>query len=589
MSIEDLKKKKAEVLAMLPDMAAPLLPLVENTDGRLATYIRGVMDTSTDVHNLYECLSVQKFLRLLGTYEWREEPVRKFIQMYENLKFNGIDGRRTYKLTPIQVFQFASIFGFYRADGTRLTRQAILFLPRKFGKTTSVASLSVNEILNGDANGQAYMAANSDSQSSICYKEAKALITQLDPKGKLFRVTQSEINWLPNNPFGREGSITKLTAGGRTKDGLNASLVIYDEYAAARYVKDHSDGAELLNVLTSSMGTRRNPLTVIITTANRVSDGPFEVMLNDAKDALLSGESDWQFACILEPDVWEREDKFYGDPRIWSKCNPHIGITIQPHFYANEWEQAKRNPEKYKEFLCKYLNVFQSDTVKDWIASAKVRGLQGNRRIDAIDPAREKWKCFIGMDFSRGDDLCGMAYLCYNPNEKRFFVDCDCWITEETLTTNTNSTLYSQWVQQGWLHVCPGKVIEESVITDRVEELYKHVTIMQFGYDPYDAKVFINHLEAWVASKGGRPSEYIRSVKQTWGQFNSACQMFQRLVNMEVVEFSPNPILPWCFGNAVLEEDKFQNVKPVKRSANAKIDMAICTLEGVIMLEEATN
>ena len=47
--------------------------------------------------------------------------------------------------------------------------------------------------------------------------------------------------------------------------------------------------SDLLTVLTTSMGVRENPLTVIITTASDVFDGPFYEMLQGYK-ALLLGE-----------------------------------------------------------------------------------------------------------------------------------------------------------------------------------------------------------------------------------------------------------------------------------------------------------
>lgn len=99
--------------------------------------------------------------------------MKVFVALYESLKFSGINGRRSYKLTPVQYFQFASILGFYRWEdigsvedmterkkGTkvvngrvmelrRLVREAILFVPRKFSKTTSTASLAVNDLLLG--------------------------------------------------------------------------------------------------------------------------------------------------------------------------------------------------------------------------------------------------------------------------------------------------------------------------------------------------------------------------------------------------------------------------------------------------------
>ena len=50
----------------------------------------------------------------MDTYVFRPSKVKKFAKLYESLKFSGMDGRRCYKLTTIQYFQFASILGFYR-------------------------------------------------------------------------------------------------------------------------------------------------------------------------------------------------------------------------------------------------------------------------------------------------------------------------------------------------------------------------------------------------------------------------------------------------------------------------------------------
>ena len=84
-------------------------------DGRLFSYIYSVQSCS-EGHNLYEVLSVLKFLRLMDTYTFQKKRVKVFVALYESLKFSGINGRRSYKLTPVQYFQFASILGFFRWD-----------------------------------------------------------------------------------------------------------------------------------------------------------------------------------------------------------------------------------------------------------------------------------------------------------------------------------------------------------------------------------------------------------------------------------------------------------------------------------------
>ena len=82
-------------------------------DARLDKYVREVV-TNDEAHNVYELLAVKKFLRLKREYTFKVGKVQKFAKFYEGLKFSGMDGRRCYKLTPVQYFQFANMLGFYR-------------------------------------------------------------------------------------------------------------------------------------------------------------------------------------------------------------------------------------------------------------------------------------------------------------------------------------------------------------------------------------------------------------------------------------------------------------------------------------------
>lgn len=143
---------------------------LDDTDTRIWEYVVKVA-TDPDGHNLYEILGVTRFFRLLNSYPWNRRRVRRFFKFYELLEFNGTNGRTRYKLTPVQCFQFGSIFGFDDRRGLRLCQLAYIFVPRKFSKTTSAASLAVNDLLFGDNNSQAYVGANSYKQAKICFDE----------------------------------------------------------------------------------------------------------------------------------------------------------------------------------------------------------------------------------------------------------------------------------------------------------------------------------------------------------------------------------------------------------------------------------
>ncbi|MDQ9824912.1 hypothetical protein RFZ44_16510, partial [Acinetobacter sp. 163] len=51
--------------------------------------------------------------------------------------------------------------------------------------------------------------------------------------------------------------------------------------------------------------------------------------------------NDTLFASLFLPDVDDDE----GDPLTWAKVQPHMGITVQPDFYENEWQSAQLSAE----------------------------------------------------------------------------------------------------------------------------------------------------------------------------------------------------------------------------------------------------
>lgn len=176
----------------------------------------------------------------------------------------------------------------------------MLYVPRKFSKTTGTASLAIYDMLYGDNNAESYTGANSNDQAKKCFDVIRGCMRRLAPKGRRYVINEQAVK---SRRKDRTAFAQCLTANARTKDGLNASTVIMDEFSQAR-------SSELLTVLTTSMGVRENPLTVIITTASDVFDGPFYEMLQGYKSVLLGEyEDDCLFAHIFEPDLDDPEDE----------------------------------------------------------------------------------------------------------------------------------------------------------------------------------------------------------------------------------------------------------------------------------------
>ncbi|MDE7402022.1 MAG: terminase large subunit [Muribaculaceae bacterium] len=551
----------AELPVMLDDWQYRYRRLLDDTDQRIWQYVAGVA-TDPEAHNLYEILGVVRFMRLLDRYMWNRKRVRLFFRFYEILRFNGTTGRQRYKLTPVQCFQFGSIFGFDDAAGYRLCRLAYLFVPRKFSKTTSAASLAVYDLLFGDNNSQAYVGANSYQQAKICFDEIRNIVADFDRTGKHIKINRELICFKDGT---RDSKAECLAANARTRDGLNASMVIMDEYSQARNTAGRN-GADLKNVLTSSMGTRREPLTVIITTASEVIDGPFARELAGAK-AVLRGEleNDRMFASIFEPDVDDAED----DPRTWRKVQPHLGITVQEGFYAQEYANAQLSPDNMLAFRAKLLNIFCVNETRVWLdsdciaaATVKIDEMKFKRRYDST----------IAIDLSVRDDFSAVTFGVWDGDRKAFFYKTWYFMPEVALETHPNRRLYRRWADAGYLELTPGEVIDYRYIMDRILQLNGPTRTIAIGYDPAKSKQIINMLA--TAGAGA----VIKGVPQRYMDFTAPVESFEVMIRTGRLFIDDNPINAYCFSNAYLDEDSMRNRKPQKKFQNGKIDGVITML-----------
>lgn len=551
---QELRELKLKISEELRDIDV-LSYRLKDTDERLNTYVFSVIN-NPESHNLYEQLSVKRFFLFLDKYQFQSVKVKRFIVFYEKLKFTGAKGLTRYKLTNVQVFQFANIYGFYKENGKRLIRDALLFVPRKFSKTTSVASIAIEDLLFGDRNAQAYVAANSYDQAKICFDVIRNILKAHDKKLKHFRINREVVY---NLQPGRTSFARCLASDADKLDGLNASTVIVDEYSQA-------DSAALKNVLTSSMGVRENPLTVIITTASDKLNSPFVELLNSYKSILMGKlENDSVFAHIFEPDVDDAED----DPATWKKVQPHLGITVQYDFYEEEYKKALLTSDDMLTFRTKQLNIFTQNTAKAWFTQDEISALAKDININNLDKRRE---CMVAVDLSVCDDFSTVTYTILNSDTKTFHSHSDFYLPEATLETHPNKELYRKWQKDGHLKVLPGNVIDYRHITDDILKRNEKLWILGIGYDPYRSIEFINILSAAGAKN------VIQPVKQTYGTFTSPVESFEIAVKRGVISFNKNPIVWYCFGNAVMDEDRLGNKKPIKRSANEKIDATITNL-----------
>ena len=609
-------------------------------------------DDENDHHNVYELLGAAKFLRMLDTYTFNRKKVQTIIRLREGewerdrsgrwrhlsggLKCPGTSGAQVYRWQPFQVFVLASVFGFYTWVNTkneagtkaellpterekegyvwdyrRVCTDFTYFGPRKTDKTGLAAYIQFVFFFFEDDNSEIYCCANSSDQAKLLYSRTRQLIAQMDD-GNRIRSTQTVTDWRQAYKSVHDSSVRPLSAGCKTKDGMFAQLCCADEYGSAAYTNGKSDMLSLVNVIQSSMGPRREPMTFITTTAGTISAGPFIEKL-EALHRLLereltggtSFEDDRRLCLCLEPDKWEREEQvILAKPSLRKKVNPMLGIIVQHSSYDAWISEAAGDSTKMPELLAKYFNIYQTGRMTKWITGDRIRPLQVPKRITDCH-YQDGWRVFVGLDFSLGDDLYAMVTLGvnYTPSDTmrgRFFADAVAWVLEKTMKESPNRPLYEEWVRQGWLYVCPGEVFDSMLSINQLAAIddRQDIDIRFFGYDPAQSVHPINQLKAWLQTilQKKNPQATAADISNVIQQMvvpvsQTALTQNPRIAELESmildkepwIEFSMSPLWPWCFGNCAAEVSSSDLRRIVKGGPQPthKIDLVHALLDAL--------
>ena len=658
--LTEFQAQKLSAIDLLKTRYEGKADTLKDIDPRLDEYFRDLIahsnadpDSADDHHNVYELLGAAKFLRMLDTYNFNTKKVQTVIRLREGewrregkrwrhisggLKCPGTSGAQVYRWQPFQVFVLASVYGFYswvdtrvsadeRAellptervkDGTvwdyrRVCTDFTYFGPRKTDKTGLAAYIQFEFFFFEDDNAEIYCCANSSDQAKLLYSRTRQLIMQMDQTGNRIRSTQTVTDWKQAFKTVHDSSVRPLSAGGKTKDGMFAQLCCADEYGSAPYTNGKSDMLSLVNVIQSSMGPRREPMTFTTTTAGTIQQGPFMGKLDALHRTLerelnyteADFESDRRLCLCLEPDEWERDEQTILDkPTLRKKVNPMLGLIVQHSSYDAWISEARGDQTKMPELLAKYFNIYQTGRMTKWITGDRIRPLQVQKRITDCH-YQDGWRVFVGLDFSLGDDLYAMVTLGvnYTPSDTmrgRFFADAVAWVLEKTMKESPNRPLYEEWVRQGWLYVCPGEVFDSMLSINQLAAIddRQDIDIRFFGYDPAQSIQPINQLKAWLQTilQKKNPQATAADIASVIQQMvvpvsQTALTQNPRIAELESmildkepwIEFSMSPLWPWCFGNCAAEVSSSDLRRIVKGGPQPthKIDLVHALLDAL--------
>ena len=516
-------------------------------------YVDDVLEGKIPTGNLIKlaCKRFNKFLERDDIYLDEAEIDRCVLYISQMKHFLGKSAGKNFVLEPWQQFVVANVLGLkYKSTKKRVCNETNIMIARKNGKDALIGAIcDYLLIADGEAAPEIVVAANSTDQAKICFKYISEFGKSLDPKGKILKYYRNYVTVPSNN------GVVKVISSDPTKaDGMNISCFVVDEMHENR-------DRRMYDVLKSSQGMREQPLAIIISTAGFHLDGPYYDMyklsveiLNDVKQMDNFFPFIWQ---LDEGDDWSDSNNFV-------KANPNLDVTVTKDFITQEVNKAKVDPTALNGVLVKNLNMWQQSAMA-WISRENVVKCMKDINIDDY----VGYTAYIGVDLSSVNDMTAMSVLIPIGDEK-YVLKNYAFLPEETIKEHPNRELYQKFIQDGDMIMTSGNIVDFDYVTKLIYDLSQKLSISGIFYDPYNSGTW--SIQCTDLGFNMQP------VSQGLLNFNSPTRQFEKWVLGENLIIDKSSLFLWCVGNCSLKEDWNDNRKPIKSSANSKIDCVIAAL-----------
>lgn len=351
----------------------------------------------------------------------------------------------------------------------------------------------------------------------------------------------------------RPMSIAKL-------QGLRPKVSTVDEWLSGDIREDvvgalEQGGSKLddyLIIATSSEGTVRNGSGDTI---------KMELM------KILKGEYENPHVSIW----WYKLDSIeeVGNPDMWLKANPNLGKTVSYETYQDDVERAEMSPAARNDILAKRFGL-------------PMEGYTYYFTYDETLPHQKQsyWQmaCAMGADLSQGDDFCSFSFL-FPLSNGAFGIKTRSYISSLTLMKLPGAMRlkYDQFMEEGSLVVLEGNILDTMEVYEDLDNfiIANEYDVRCFGYDPYNAKEFVDR---WSAENGPFGIEKVIQGAKTesvpLGELKKLSEERMLLFDEEIMSFA--------MGNCIVSEDTNGNRKLLKRRHEAKIDPVAATMDAFV-------
>ena len=456
------------------------------------------------------------------------------------------------KLEKWQSKIVGDIFGWKNKEtNLRKYRTVFIEVPRKNSKSTLCAAIGLYMLFADEERGsEVYSAAGDRSQAGIVFEIAKGMLFQnqeLSQRGKAYR--NSIVNESKGNFY------QAISSDSKTKHGFNANCIIFDELHT-------QPNRDLWDTLTTSTGSRRQPLTIAITTAGYDKQSICFEIYTYAKKVQESQIIDDTFYAVIFESLSDDDITLES---TWKKANPNYGISLKKEYMQRESQRAIDVPSYQNTFRRLMLNQW-TDSQSAWLTSGEWNACHQQFDYSIL----EGKECWGGLDLASTRDLTAFVLL-FNVDGKFVFIPY-IFIPEENAKKRSerDGVDYVTWLKNGHIFATPGNVADYNFIRAKINELSKKYRIQSVCYDRWGASQLIVDL--------GNDGCNLDPFGQGFVSMSMPTKTLEAEILAKNIIHNNNPCMNWCMSNVALQEDGAGNIKVAKNRAKEKVDPVVALI-----------
>jgi phage terminase large subunit-like protein len=328
--------------------------------------------------------------------------------------------------------------------------------------------------------------------------------------------------------------------------------------------------------------TREDPIGAIEQSATKGMVDDYLIIATSSEGTVRNGIGDtikMELESILKGDyinphvsIWwyaldDRDE--VANPEYWIKANPNIGKTVSYEAYQLDVERAEKVPSAKNDILAKRFGI-------------PCEGFTYFFTYEETEPHRfrEYWQmpCAMGADLSQGDDFCSFTFM-FPLNSGEFGIKTRNYISEYTYSKLSAAMRekYQEFINEGSLIVLNGTVLNMIEVYEDLDQyiLEHQYDVRAFGYDPYNAKEFV---ERWGTENGQFGIEKVIQGAKTesvpLGELKKLAEQRKLLFDEKLMSYA--------MGNSIVNFDNNANRKLSKKRHDQKIDAVAAMLDAFV-------